>query len=133
MDDAERIRSLRKLRRSPGAWFLFDKLSMDVHEQMLQRAIATISQSDPLVKLLEQVRLGRMKPTDAGLRAVTESWLNTYQKVLESTGLNRHALRRIDPMPRVAVLIDAGVLTKDHVAVESLHATFEKALLHVTA
>ena len=38
-------------------------------DQALQRAIATISQSDPLVKLLEQVKLGRMKPTDAGLRA----------------------------------------------------------------
>ncbi len=44
---------------------------MESGEQALQRAIATISQSDPLTKLLEQVKLGRMKPTDAGLRAVT--------------------------------------------------------------
>jgi len=44
-------------------------------EQALQRAISAILQSDPLIKLLQQVRLGRMKPTDAGLRAVTESWM----------------------------------------------------------
>lgn len=108
---------------------MFDELIMDIVEQNFQRAIATISQSDPLVKLLEQVRLGRMKPTDAGLRAVTESWLKTYQKVLESTGLSRQALRRVDPLPRIAVLIEAGVLSKDHEAIESLQATFEKALL----
>lgn len=108
---------------------MFHELTMDVGEQNLQRAITTISQSDPLVKLLEQVRLGRMKPTDAGLRAVTESWLKTYQKVLESTGFSRQSLRRIDPLPRMAVLIEAGVLSKDHQAVESLQATFEKALL----
>lgn len=106
---------------------------MESMDQALQRAIGTISQSDPLVKLLEQVKLGRMKSTDAGLLAITESWLKTYQKVLESTGLSRHALRRIDPMPRLAVLIDAGVFTKDHPAVESLQATFEKALLHASA
>ncbi len=112
---------------------MFDELIMDVGEQTLQRAIATISQSDPVVKLLGQVKLGRMKPTDPGLQAITESWLKTYQKVLESTGLSRQALRQIDPMPRVAVLIEAGVLTKDHRTAESLQATFEKALLQSPA
>ena len=51
-------------------------------ELMLQRAIATISQSDPLIKLLEQVRLGRMKPSDAGLHAIMESWLANISKPL---------------------------------------------------
>lgn len=133
MDILEWSWRLRKLRRSQRARFLFDELTMDVGEQTLQRAIATISQSDPVVKLLEQVKLGRMKPTDAGLQAITESWLKTYQKVLESTGLSRQALRQIDPTPRVAVLIEAGVLTKDHRAAESLQATFEKALLQSPA
>ncbi|MBH0193859.1 MAG: hypothetical protein HP492_19210, partial [Nitrospira sp.] len=45
-------------------------------EQTMARAIAAISHSDPLIKLLHQVRLGRMKPADAGLRAITESWLS---------------------------------------------------------
>ena len=101
---------------------------MDSGEQILQRAIATISQSDPLTKLLEEVRLGRMKPTDAGLRAITESWLGTYQKVIESPGLARHSLRRIDPRPRLALLIDAGVLSSEHQAVRSIQGSFEQVL-----
>ncbi|MDH4252522.1 MAG: hypothetical protein OEV27_15185, partial [Nitrospira sp.] len=56
-------------------------------EQAMQYAISSIAQSDPLIKLLQQVRLGRMKPTDAGLRAVTESWLGTYEKALATDGL----------------------------------------------
>ncbi len=73
---------------------------MESGEQALQRAIATISQSDPLTQLLEQVKLGRMKPTDAGLRAVTGSWMGTYQKVIQFGGLTSQALRRIDPKSR---------------------------------
>jgi hypothetical protein len=101
---------------------------MDDTDLALQRAIVTISQSDPLIKLLDQVRLGRMKPTDAGLRAITESWLATYCKVIETAGLTRQALRRIDPTPRVAVLIQSGVLPADHAAVKALHASFEQAI-----
>jgi len=56
---------------------------MESGDQALQRAIATISQSDPHTRLLEQVKLGQMKPTDAGFRAVTGSWMGTYQKVIE--------------------------------------------------
>ena len=101
---------------------------MESGDQALQRAIATISQSDPLTKLLEQVKLGRMKPTDAGLRAVTDSWLGTYQKMIESTGLSRQSLRRIDPHPRLAMLIECGVLTGEQQAVTTLRASFERAV-----
>ncbi len=101
---------------------------MESGDQALQRAIATISQSDPLTKLLEQVKLGRMKPTDAGLRAVTDSWMGTYQKVIESGGLTRQALRRINPHPRVAMLIESGVLTGEQRAVVTLRASFERAV-----
>ena len=97
-------------------------------EQAVQRAISAISQSDPLIKLLQQVRLGRMKPTDAGLRAVTESWLETYQKVLTSDGYTKQALRRLDPLPRITVLVQAAVLSADHPGVTALNATFEQAL-----
>jgi hypothetical protein len=96
-------------------------------EQVVQRAISTILQSDPLIKLLQQVRLGRMKPTDAGLRAVTESWLGTYEKALAMDGLSQSHLRRLDPVPRLAVLIDVGVLTHDHPGVESLTAAYGRA------
>lgn len=100
---------------------------------MLQRAIATISQSDPLIKLLEQVRLGRMKPTDAGLRAITESWLATYRKAVESPGFTRQALLRIDPTPRVAVLTQQGVLPHDHDGVKALLADFQQAMVRASA
>jgi len=105
---------------------------MESGDQALQRAIATISQSDPLTKLLEQVKFGRMKPTDAGLRAITDSWLVTYQKMIESGGLNTHALRRIDPNPRLAILIECGVLTDEQQSVVALRMSFERAVTRAT-
>jgi hypothetical protein len=105
---------------------------MESGEQILQNAIATISQSDPLTKLLEQVKLGRMKPADAGLRAVTDSWLGTYKKIIESGGLTSQALRRIDPHPRLAILIECGVLTGEQQAVTALRTSFEQAVAAAT-
>ena len=101
---------------------------MESDEQALQRAIVTISQSDPLTKLLEEVKLGRMKPTDAGLHAVTDSWLGTYQKVIESGGFTSQALRRIDPNPRLAILIECGMLTGEQQAVTALRTSFERVV-----
>jgi hypothetical protein len=102
-------------------------------EQGLARAIASISQSDPLIKLLQQVRLGRMKPIDAGLRAITESWLGTYEKALATEGLTRFSLRRLDPTPRLTVLIEAGVLTDKHPGVTSLKTAYDRAVAHAAA
>jgi hypothetical protein len=78
------------------------------------------------VKLLQQVKLGRMKPTDPGLQAITESWLATYSKVITTTQ-SKQILRRIDPMPRVAELIHAGVLPPEHPAVIALSSAYERA------
>lgn len=103
----------------------------DVTEQALQRAITTIGQSDPIIKLLQQVKLGRMKPTDAGLRAITDSWIGTYQHVLETVTIDRPALIRLNPGPRLAVLIEAGVLTPDHQGVVSLQAAYHAAVQRV--
>jgi hypothetical protein len=105
---------------------------MEPGDQALQRAIATISQSDPLTKLLEQVKLGRMKPSDVGLCAIIDSWLGTYQKVIESGGLTSQALRRIDPHPRLAVLIECGVLTDEKQAVTALRTSYERAAAAAT-
>jgi len=100
---------------------------MEPNEEALHRAISTIAQSDPLIKLLQQVSLGKIEPTDAGLRAITVSWLATYQKVIEVGGLSQQDLRRLDPNPRLAVLIERGVLPGDHGAITSLRASFESA------
>lgn len=97
-------------------------------EQAVRHAINTVSESDPLIKLLQEVKLGRMKPSDPGLRAITESWIGTYTKVLDTSGLDRTALARLDPSPRLAVLIEAGVLPAEHPGVASLRVAFHKAL-----
>ncbi len=68
-----------------------------------------------------------MKPADAGLRAVTDSWMGTYQKVIESGGFISQALRRIDPNPRLAILIEYGVLTGEQQVVTALRTSFERA------
>jgi len=100
----------------------------DATEQAIRQAINTISQSDPITKLLQEVKLGRMKPADPGLRAITESWLGTYKKVLETALLDRAAVLRLDPSPRLEVLTAAGVLPADHAGAASLRSAFEKAL-----
>jgi hypothetical protein len=102
-------------------------------EQALARAIASISHSDPLIKLLQQVRLGRMKPTDSGLRAITESWLSAYEKALVTDGLTTWSLRRLDPTPRLLVLIEAGVLTNEHPGVISLNTAYDRAISHTVS
>jgi hypothetical protein len=74
-----------------------------------------------------------MKPTDMGLRAITESWLGAYEKALATEGLTRCSLRRLDPTPRLAVLIDAGVLTNEHPGVLSLNAAYDRAVTHAVS
>jgi hypothetical protein len=104
------------------------------HDQSLQTAIDRLSQSDPLIKLLNEVRLGRMKPADPGLRAITESWLSTYRQVLESiSGLDRSSLIRLDPSPRLDMLIAADMIPADHGAVVSLRSSFQRALTDARA
>jgi hypothetical protein len=101
----------------------------DVNQQLLDQAIGRLSESDPIIKLLHEVKLGRMKPTDAGLRAITESWMETYRQVLHGVKeLEGSALLRLDPRPRLDVLITTGVLTVDHPAVVALRTTFEQML-----
>lgn len=95
----------------------------------VDQAIDTLSQSDPITKLLQEVKLGRMKLSDAGLRAITESWLSTYRRVLETANnLDQVVLLRLDPSPRLDSLIEAGVVDADHAALLSLRTVFEKAL-----
>lgn len=97
-------------------------------ERELAIAINTIAQSDPLIKLLQQVKLGRMKQTDVGLRAVTETWLGTYKTLLQNTTLRRSLLVRLDPSPRLDVLIEAGVLPSDHQGTADVRDAYKATL-----
>ena len=90
-------------------------------------AIATVSDSDPIIKLLLQVKQGRMRPDDAGLRAITESWLETYNRVLSAVK-DAAAIRRLDPAPRLAVLEECGVIPSSHPSASSLRDTFQRAI-----
>lgn len=101
----------------------------DTSGRLLDDAISKISVSDPLVKLLHEVKLGRMKATDAGLRAITESWVDTYRQVLEGVPpIDPASMRRLDPSPRLDVLIAAGVLSRDHPAVLAIRGVFDGKL-----
>lgn len=102
-------------------------------EELLQRAMNTIAQSDPIIKLLQQVKMGKMKAEDAGLRAVVDAWLGTYEKVIKMEGLTQAALRRIDPASRLAVLLEAGVLQADQPSVRGIEQAFSKALAQAPA
>jgi hypothetical protein len=105
----------------------------DASLQSVDQAVNRLSLTDPIVKLLHEVKLGRMKPTDAGLCAITESWLETYRQVLETTNnLDQTSVRRLDPSPRLDVLIDAGVLTTEHPSVHAVRAAFERRLTEST-
>jgi hypothetical protein len=103
-----------------------DLTEMNDAEEQIGRAISTISQSDPLIKLIQQVRLGRMKGTDAGLRAVTESWLGLYAHTLKTHKVDPALLPRLDPTPRLEILVDLGILGWDHPAVGELQRQFER-------
>jgi hypothetical protein len=101
----------------------------EADKHMLDQAIGRLSESDPIIKLLHEVKLGRMKATDAGLRAITESWIETYRQVLQDMKeLERSALPRLDPRPRLEFLIAAGVLSTDHPGVVNLNTTFNQML-----
>ncbi|WHZ21958.1 MAG: hypothetical protein OJF47_001070 [Nitrospira sp.] len=102
---------------------------MDEYEERLRRAIGTISQSDPLIKLLQEVRLRRMKPDDPGLRAVTESWLGVYAQSLKSQSFPPRALARLDPIPRLEVLVEAGLLSWDHPGTRDLRELFQRLMV----
>ena len=118
------------MRRSPWPRCLLNELTpmFEPCDKALSEAIATISKADPIIKLLQQVEQGRIKPTDAGLRAITESWLATYLKVIETAPMRRSAMMRLDPRPRIDLLIEAGVLDPGNEAGRFLRTGFEKRL-----
>ena len=102
---------------------------MDELEEQARRAIGTLMQSDPLIKLLQEVRIGRMKASDPGLRAVTESWVGVYAQVLKSQPFHPSVLARLNPVPRLEVLVEAGVLSWDHPGTRDLCELFQQLLI----
>ncbi|MBI3810198.1 MAG: hypothetical protein HY284_07040 [Nitrospirae bacterium] len=103
---------------------------METSEQFLDRAMKLLQRSDPIPKLLPQVRLGRMAKDSPSLIAILESWLEAFMQVLKDgqAVLNVEGALRLDPNPRLAVLIEAGVLTEDQPYVQTVRNAWSAAL-----
>lgn len=103
---------------------------METPEQFLDRAMKLLQRSDPIPKLLPQVRLGRMAKDSPALTAILESWLEAFVQVLKDgqSVLDVNGALRLDPDPRIAVLVEAGVLSEDHPHVKTLRDAWSEAL-----
>ena len=103
---------------------------METSEQFLDRAMKLLQRSDPIPKLLPQVRLGRMPKDSPALTAILDSWLEAFVQVLKDAQavLDVGSVLRLDPNPRIAVLVEAGVLAEDHPHVKNLRDAWSDAL-----
>jgi len=103
---------------------------METSEQFLGRAMPMLQRSDPIPKLLPQVRLGRMAKDSPALIAILESWLEAFVQVLKDGQpvLNVEGVLRLDPNPRIAVLIEAGVLADDQPHVQTVRDAWAEAM-----
>jgi hypothetical protein len=103
---------------------------MDGAEQFLDHAMTMLKGVDPIPKLLPQVRLGRMPKDSPALIAIIDSWLDVYAQVVK-TGqavLDAGGVLRLDPNPRIAVLVEAGVLAEDHPSAQAVRDAWAAAL-----
>lgn len=89
-----------------------------------------LQRSDPIPKLLPQVRIGRMPKDSPALTAILESWLEAFIQVLKDgqSVLDVEGVLRLDPNPRLAVLVEAGVLAEDQPQVKTLRDAWASAL-----
>ena len=103
---------------------------METSEQFLDRAMALLQRSDPIPKLLPQVRIGRMPKDSPALTAILESWLEAFVQVLKDGQrvLDAEGVLRLDPNPRIAVLVEAGVLADNQRDVLAVRDAWAAAL-----
>src|SRR2546428_14173915 len=103
---------------------------METPEQFLDRAMKLLQRSDPIPKLLPQVRLGRMPKDSPALTAILDSWLEAFIQVLKDAQavLDIGAAKRLDPNPRLAVLVEWGVLAEDDLHGKTLRGTLAHAV-----
>lgn len=103
---------------------------METSEQFLDRAMKLLQRSDPIPKLLPQVRLGRMDKESPALAAILESWMEAFAHVLKEGQalLDVEGVKRLDPNPRLAVLLEAGMLSEDRPHVQAVRDAWAAAL-----
>ena len=103
---------------------------METPEDFLNRAFVLLHRTDPIPKLLAQVRLGRMPKDSPALQAIISSWLESYVTVLKDgeSALDVNAVLRLDPNPRLAVLHEAGMLDSDDSNAQAAQSAYAAAL-----
>ena len=103
---------------------------METSEQFLDRAMQHLQRSDPIPKLLPQVRIGRMAPDSPALAAIMDSWLEAFVQVLKDGQpvLDVQGVLRLDPNPRIAVLVEAGVLAENQTYVQAVRDAYAAAM-----
>jgi hypothetical protein len=103
---------------------------VETSEDFLSRAFTLLHRTDPIPKLLPQVRLGRMPKDSPALQAIIASWLEGFAALLKEgeTTLDVNAVLRLDPNPRLAVLHEAGMLDGDDPNAQAARAAYSAAL-----
>jgi len=103
---------------------------VETSEQFLDRAMALLQRSDPIPKLLPQVRLGRMDKDSPALAAILDSWMEAFVHVLKDSHsvLDVEGVKRLDPNPRLAVLLEAGVVSEDRPHVQTVRDAWSAAM-----
>jgi len=90
-------------------------------QAFLDRAFVTLQRSDPIPKLLPQ--------DSPALAAIISSWLDAFVNVLKDgrSVLDREGVVRLDPNPRIAVLVEAGILDENHAPVQAVRQAWAAA------
>ena len=103
---------------------------MESSQDFLNRAFPLLQRSDPIPKLLPQVRLGRMARDSPALQAIISSWLEAFVTVLKDgeTVLDVNGVRRLDPNPRLAVLVEAGLVADNDPHVQGARSAYTTIL-----
>ena len=103
---------------------------METSGQFLDRAMQLLQRSDPIPKLLPQVRLGRMPRDSPALAAVLDAWMEAFVHVLWEgrAVLDVEGVLRLDPNPRLAVLLEEGLLSEDRPHVQTVRDAWAAAL-----
>ena len=103
---------------------------MESPQDFLNRAFPLLQRSDPIPKLLPQVRLGRMPRDSPALQAIVSSWLEAFVTVLKDGErvLDVNGVLRLDPNPRLAVLLEAGLVADNDPHVEVARSAYTTVL-----
>ena len=103
---------------------------METAQDFLNRALPLLQRSDPIPKLLPQVRLGRMPRDSPALQAIIASWLEAFVTVLKDGErvLDLNGVLRLDPNPRLVVLLEAGLLDADDAHMQAARSAYTATL-----